>query len=448
MLNILVVYYYKHEYPARVATADHLYSFRRYSRDNCFYWNAAFGSVPRYVTNVEFDLIIFQTIFLSERWDRDAFRLLTNKIAVLKENKAVKVALPQDEFINTDLLSDFINEFDISHVFSVAPESEWNKIYVGVDQKRVKFTNVLTGYLDESTVKKIEALASSGRPRTIDIGYRAWRAAAWLGRHGILKVEIADRFNERAPAKSLVTDISTNPKDTFLGDAWYEFLLRCKYMIGVEGGASVLDRDGTIREKTDAYVQANPQASFEEIEARCFPGLDGELQLFAISPRHLEACATRTCQVLIEGWYNGVLEPGRHYIELKRDFSNLESVLDDIKQDHHRIAITERAYQDVVASGNYTYRSFVETVIHQSLPEISESKSRDRERSHASMLRWAQLVEKLSWVAVMLNWNVSLPFRSKVILPAKKHIRERLVRTFSEKTVSVFISRLRRESKT
>ena len=28
---------------------------------------------------------------------------------------------------------------------------------------------------------------------------------------------------------------------------------------------------------------------------------DGKLQLHAISPRHIEACATRTCQVLVEG---------------------------------------------------------------------------------------------------------------------------------------------------
>lgn len=442
-MNVLVVYYYKHEYPVRVATADHLYSFRRYAPHNCFYWNAAFGRVPHYVSTVKFDLIIFHTIFLSERWDRDSFKLLTNKVAVLKANEAVKVALPQDEFINTDILSDFINEFKISHVFSVAPESEWKKIYAGVDHTKVRFTNVLTGYLDDSTVKKIETLASAAKLRTIDIGYRAWHAAAWLGRHGKLKVEIADVFNEHAPAKGLVTDISTDSKDTFLGDAWYEFLLRCKYMIGVEGGASVLDRDGTIRANTDAYVQANPQASFEEIEARCFPGLDGELKLFAISPRHLECCATRTCQVLIEGEYNGVLQPGRHYIELKRDFSNLDSVLDGIKEDQRRAEITERVYQDVVASGRYNYGSFVETVINQSVAEVSISKSTQVESTHAWAYRWARVTETLSWVAVMFHWKVASPFRSKVVWPAKKYIREQLVRTFSEETVSLLLSRLR-----
>ena len=446
MLNLLIVYYYKHEYPARVATADHLRSFERYAQHNCFYWNAAFGRLPRYASTVKFDLIIFHTLFFSERWDRAAFELLKQKVAALKELPAVKVALPQDEFLNTDILSDFIKDFRISHVFSVAPPSEWEKIYSGVDQQKVKFVNVLTGYLDHSTMKTIDKLAAYDKPRTIDVGYRAWRAAAWLGRHGKLKVEIADLFNERAPAKGLVTDISTNPKDTFLGNSWYEFLLRCKYMIGVEGGASVLDRDGTIREKTDAYVQAHPQATFEQIEDSCFPADDGALSLFAISPRHLEACATRTCQVLVEGWYNGVLTPGRHYIELKRDFSNIEQVLDDISRDQLRAEITDRTYRDVVESGRYTYSSFVETVIESSLPEAALAEGSSRSQSAGSnALHRARWVDRLSWVAVMFHWRIVLPLRGKLISPAKRQIRETLVDVFSEQAVSSLLRRLRRE---
>lgn len=444
MLNILVVYHYKHEYPARVATADHLYSFRRYARHNCFYWNVAFGRVPRYVSTVRFDLIIFHTLFLSERWDRAAFGRLAEKVAALRHSEAVKVALPQDEFLNTDILSDFIRDFRISHVFSVAPESEWEKIYATVDRREVEFTNVLTGYLDDLTLKKIRDLATPGERRPIDVGYRAWRAAAWLGQHGRLKVEIADLFNERAPRKGLVTDISTRAGDTFLGDTWYEFLLRCKYMIGVEGGASVLDRDGTIREKTEAYVAAHPGASFEEIEASCFPGRDGELSLFAISPRHLEACATRTCQVLVEGWYNGVLEPGRHYIELKRDFGNIDEVLEAISRDILREEIRERAYRDVVESGRYTYRSFVETVIGESLPAAPPAHATPRPARGVAFWR-ARAADKLSWAAVMLHWRAVLPVREKLIGPAKRRLRERLVSMFSEQAVSSLMRRLRRE---
>jgi hypothetical protein len=282
-----------------------------------------------------------------------------DKVQKIRDLPSVKVALPQDEYIYTDLLSNFINEFSIDYVFSVAPETEWPKIYRTVDFNKVKFFRVLTGYLEDTTVRRINALAKREQARPIDIGYRAKWPAPWLGRHGHLKGRIGDLFQQEAPKKGLVTDISSQREDTFLGDDWYRFLLRSKYTIGVEGGSSILDHDGSIKKKTEEYLAQHPEASFEEVEDACFPDLDGSFRLFAISPRHLEACATRTCQVLVEGNYNGVLAPGVHYIELKKDFSNVDQVLETIKADNLREQITERACCDIVESEKYTYRKFV-----------------------------------------------------------------------------------------
>ncbi|MCA1616708.1 MAG: hypothetical protein LC800_21975 [Acidobacteria bacterium] len=439
MLNILNVYYYKNEYPPRATLSDHLYSFRRYTDHNCFYLNVAVRGVPSYLSGIDFDLVVFHTVLLSARWDRREFARVMREIAPLKEMGRVRVAMPQDEFLNTDLLCDFINEFGVDCVFSVAPESEWGKIYSAVDRRRVKFVNVLTGYLDDATLGRIERLAASAAAgqRPIDIGYRAWRGAAWLGRHGLLKAQIADVFEERGPARGLATDVSTRAEDTFFGDAWYEFLLRCKYTVGVEGGASVLDRDGSIRARTEAYAREHPRASFEEIEAACFPGADGELALFAISPRHLEACATRTCQVLVEGWYNGALRAGEHYIELKRDFSNLDEVLDLIGEDGQRERMTERAYRDVVASGRYTYRSFVESVVEQSVGDAAPAAAASAPAGPLYFLisRWMRAADRLSWITVMLHWYI--------VVPVKRQIRNKLVGAFSEQAISSLVRRVK-----
>jgi len=324
-------------------------------------------------------------------------------------------------------LCDFINEFEVDYIFTVAPESEWGKIYSTVDLNRVRFVNALTGYLDASTLEKINRLANDIKTRPIDIGYRAWRGGAWLGRHGFLKAEISDRFQEKAPAKGLVTDVSTRAEDTLLGDSWYEFLLRCKYIIGVEGGASILDRDGTIRERTEAYVQAHPEASFDDIETNCFADLDGSLKLFAISPRHLEACATRTCQVLVEGDYNGILVAGKHYIELKRDFSNLDEVLHTIKQDHLRQEIIEAAFRDCVESERYTYKSFVESTLGTALGSTS-SRPNDTSSFQSWLVSYRmRFADKLNWIIVMFDWYF--------IMRVRRHFRQALVNIFSEQTV-------------
>lgn len=367
MGNILLIYYHRYPFPLRKSIEDHLYSFRRYSGHRCFYVNLAVRRIPRWLLRQRFDLVVFHTTFLCGRWNTALFESLCRRALPLKDLEARKVALPQDEFYNAQPLCDFIRALGIDCVFSVAPASEWAKIYSNLDADGVKFVQVLTGYLDEETVARVDALRRRGVERTIDIGYRAWQAEPWLGRHGILKTQIAEVCQAKAERAGLVTDISNRPEDTFLGNDWYKFLLRCKYIIGVEGGASVLDRDGAVRKAADAYAAEHPGASFEEIEANCFPGMDGQLQLFTLSPRHLEACAARTCQVLVEGRYNDVLQPGKHYIELKRDFSNIDDVIEMIRDDTLRDRIVGATREDIVDSGQYTYRSFVRHVLAESL---------------------------------------------------------------------------------
>ena len=46
-----------------------------------------------------------------------------------------------------------------------------------------------------------------------------------------------------------------------------------------------------------------------------------------ITPRMFECALTRTGMILLEGHYNGILMPNKHYLEVKRDFSNVEEVL-------------------------------------------------------------------------------------------------------------------------
>ena len=260
--------------------------------------------------------------------------------------------------------------------------------------------------------------------RPIDIGYRAYRAAFWFGRHGTLKWKIADVFKEKAPQRGLVVDISTRDEDVIRGDDWYRFLLRCKYQLGVEGGASIFDWDGTYRKRTEEYIAQHPNATFEETEKACFPDADDTLRYFAISPRHFECCVTKTCQVLVEGDYNGVLAPGKHYIELKRDFSNLDEVLDIIARDELREEITARAWQDIVESGKYTYKSFANYVIDNSL-----ANSKPRAQSSWSTIwqsviyYWMLLRDRLSWLTVALGLTLWKKLRSVVPLSLLGRLR-------------------------
>lgn len=434
-LNILILYV-SNQYPMRATLWDQLYCFRRYSNHHCFYLNLSVRRVPWYLKKVKFDLIVFGTLFLATRATDEWFLDPRTRAQPLKSFDAVKIAFPQDEHLRADVLADFINEFSINWVFSLSPRSEWPKIYDRIDGDNVKISGVLAGYLDDSTVARIEKLAGENLPRDIDLGYRTWRAAPNLGRHGFLRQQIAEVFAAAAPKHNLRIDISTRKEDTLWADAWYKFLLRCKYTISVEGGATVLDRDGSIQRRTAEYLAENPESSFDQVEAACFPGLDGGLRYVAISPRHLEACVTRTCQILVEGQYNDVLVPGRHYIELKRDFSNFAEILEIVKQDKLRPEITRNAYRDIVESGNYTYRSFVDQVLRESVPNLQQEAAA-RSGSWSSLIyHWMRVSDLLAWVQVALSFH---SFGAQ----ARNKTRRLLAALFSEETVASLLRKFR-----
>jgi len=361
--KILIIY---HGLKSRIALSDMIFCFKEHPNTLYYYYAISRGKLPDSLLKVDFDLIIFHMDFLSQRRKHGFKETLFPIIAELRTYSAIKIAIAQDEWINTDNLNIFINEFNIDIVYSVAPESEFPIIYNKVDFNRVKFFKILTGYISDATLKKIKKMANQSRQRQIDIGYRA-QAIIWLGKAGYLKGQIADMFNLHAPRYNLVTDISSKSEDMITGDAWYRFLLNCKYVIGVESGASLHDPDGSIWKKGENFAKKHPNAIFEEYENAIFPDLDGNLKLLALSPRHFEAAITGTCQVLTEGEYSGILAPGQHYIEIKKDFSNIDEVLQKIKDDTLRSKITERAYNDLITSGKYTYRNFVNYIITNSL---------------------------------------------------------------------------------
>ena len=322
------------QWPWRSSLEDHLYSFRRYGTRPYDYVNLAVPGTGARLRRPPVRRRRLAHSFLAWlRWAPEAQQRGLRSVRGRSRRAPLQVALPQDEFLHSDCSMRTLTEIGVQHVFSVAPASEWPKIYNGLDRERIGLSRVLTGYLDEETLGRIERILAEGRTRTIDIGYRTVPAKPYLGRHAMLKTEIAEAIRERAEARGLRVDISTRAEDTFYGDAWYRFLASCRYTIGIEGGASVLDRDGSVRACVENRLEDKPGATFAELEAACFPGRDGEVALFAISPRHLEACATRTAQVLVDGEYGGILRPGTHYVALRRDMSNLDEVLEAVAGD-------------------------------------------------------------------------------------------------------------------
>ena len=307
--------------------------------------------------------MILHYTFLSVRWGKERYKEWSKAIRRLKKIGGHKVAIPQDEYAETDVLCSLLRECGVRTVFTCFSKENYDKVSppekVPLDHR----VTVLPGYIDEIAARRVQSFCVKGKQRPIDIGYRARKLPYWLGRPGQLKHEMGQVVLEKTKGSGLKVDISTGDRDVFWGNDWYRFLCRCRAVLGCEGGASLMNPTGEIRSRVEEYVRRNPDASFEEVEKSCFPGQDYNIRLFTLSPRHFECAITKTYQVLLEGNYGGIFLPGVHYIELKKDYRNINQVIELLRDEKYCLQIAENAFRDIVQSGKYTYRIFTNQVV-------------------------------------------------------------------------------------
>jgi hypothetical protein len=268
----------------------------------------------------------------------------------------VKLAMPQDEYDHSEVLDEWFYEWGVSVIFSNF-DSKCRKILYPIMHDKADYYECLPGYIDENIAENFAKKRLSLEARRKDIVYRASKLPYWFGSHGQLKHRIGEVIGDRALDSGLVCDISSRVEDTIVGKAWLDFLGSGRGVIGCESGSSVLDRRGEIKGKIQWVLAHEADATFERVSAYLPAGWN-DYAFFAISPRHFEAVITKTCQILLEGSYNGVLEPGKHYIPVRSDFSNLDEVFAELKDERRSTEITEQAYEDIYLSGRYSYTRF------------------------------------------------------------------------------------------
>jgi hypothetical protein len=192
--------------------------------------------------------------------------------------------------------------------------------------------------------------------RTIDIGFIGHLYHTLTG--DLERTNLVQFFQRNWRGIGITCDIRTRrlPREK-----WAQFLRTCRGILGAESGTYYLDRTGRIIEDVGKYVKRHPRVSFEEIYSLFFKNHRCPVSGKAISSRHFEPIGTKTCQILIEGDYNGILKPDEHYISVKKDLSNIEDVIRRFKDGSYRRAMVERTYEYVM--DGHTYRHRVDTLL-------------------------------------------------------------------------------------
>jgi glycosyl transferase family 1 len=190
-------------------------------------------------------------------------------------------------------------------------------------------------------------------PRRIDIGFRGDLYDDMYALGDVERTTILRYFDEQAEQLGLTKDMAyvRLPREQ-----WSELLGRWKGVAGAESGTYFLERDDHTQQAVVRYLKDHPAATFEDVHARFFRDYRNPVSGKAISSRHFEPIGTQTCQVLVEGFYNGILKADEHYIAVKKDLSNVREAVRRFKDEGYRRAMVQRAYEYVMDGHTYAHR--------------------------------------------------------------------------------------------
>jgi len=389
--NAVLVLYFNHGLPFAENVVEHAKSFKRYSRFPIWNVNTRFPFPPA-LAELDFAAIILHySLFgssagpLGPILGTPLYLLNDDHVRFLRSSSARKIAIFQDEQSFGRARWSFCNEFEIDCVYTCLEPSEWEKTwrrYTQVPDLRT----TLPGYVDDGLVKVGRRFAKPSERRAIDVGYRGRPIPIFMDTSQE-KTEIGERFNRLAGGSGLRLDVSVDEGDRIYGDDWYRFLADCRTTLGVESGASVVDAEDEVRNDYERLLAERGEVGLEELRRTSLARWDDAIRYRTIGPRHFEAAALRSCQVLYEGAYSGAVEPMEHYVPLRKDFSNLDQVLEVIRDRRACAEIAERAYERLIASGDFGYRSFIGGV-DRDLIEAGLSPEIDRREARAVSRAW------------------------------------------------------------
>lgn len=289
-------------------------------------------------------LRMYDLIVVSHAAAGDDMTLLNRLSRYLHRRRAKVVMFIGNEY---DILDDkirFIHDLNVEYVCSQLPIEAARYLYAECKGSEIL---EMPHALNPEHYRVVP-----GVERDIDVGFIGDIYWPFLGDRE--RTDLIEWFERNGPTRGLACDIR---KQRLPRDEWNLFINRTKAIIGAESGTYYLNDRGRLLDRVRAYnLFENRDASFEEIFDRFYRDQPREVSGKSISSRHFEAIGAKACQILIEGDYNGILEPDVHYISVKKDLSNITDAIARFRDEDYRAAMVERTYEYVMSAHTYRHR--------------------------------------------------------------------------------------------
>ena len=332
---------------------DYLNSFRRYSKFNIYYTSASPDRIPS-IPFAHFDGIIISYALATQL---EIYNIETPLGKALAEYSGIKSIILQDEYDHLQTAPQGFARIGIDLVVTNMYPGYEREMYPTDLLPSVRFVHALTGYVPDNLVGvPVRPL----RERKWVLGYRGRPLHYKYGRTGQEKLNIGTEMRKICEERGIPVNIAWTEEERIYGPDWPDFIQNCRATLGSESASEVFDFTGTLRADIDAYLEKHPAADYEEVHELFLKDIDGKIPMRTASPRIFEAICLHTGLVLFEGAYSQVVTPWEHYIPLKKDFSNVDEVFAHVQDDDFLTQMTTRAYADIVESGKYSYKAFIE----------------------------------------------------------------------------------------
>lgn len=356
----LIYYIYQPNYHNIKTIYEYDMSFKLYSKYKVIYISKCDINAIR---NIPDNCIVFLSYAIIHDIAVNPSTNHKNLVLTLKSKNCYKIASIQDEYYHVEHIRSLLNEIRINHILTVLDTDEnIKKVYNTLSNvHNIKFTKCITGYISDT----LNCYKKNISEKSIDIFYRGKKLHPLYGILGYLKWQIGEVFSI---IPGLKTNISSNYADRINGDKWYETLADSKVTLASPSGSNVINLNNNYLNKICNALELARSHNIEDSQnitesynkAYAIEPPIEILDLQVVSPKMFEAIAVGTVLVMYEGRYNNILEPNVHYIELKTDHSNIDDVISKIKDNNFLQNMADRAYNDIVASGLYSYKTFIE----------------------------------------------------------------------------------------
>ncbi|MGC6511936.1 MAG: hypothetical protein ACON4J_04140 [Parvibaculales bacterium] len=268
------------------------------------------------------------------------------------------LAIHEDEYQDVDTFTTQFSRLGVQHLVSCLSSVDLLKqVYLNRVSDDCAFYHSLPGYVFNEFD---QPLPPPLKERDMDIVYRGRELPFQLGKFAQLKKNIGEKMLAVAEEKALRTDISSKENDRIYGADWHTFLQSSKAVLGTEGGASIFDFDGSLKQRIQEFVSQENDPTFEKAYDSFLKKFENNVVYKTITPKIFEYVASKTVMILHPGEYCGYIHPNEHYLSLAEDFSNIDDVLAKLANLDEMQEMVDRTYEHIKHNDQLRFKFYVQ----------------------------------------------------------------------------------------